>query len=87
MNRQNQVSVSGAQGVMKNTRTEQLIDLFVELCFEDINDVKRISQFHLLSLQLGFDKSEIVKVIEIGKLEYQTLMDEIYKVYIESELT
>jgi hypothetical protein len=55
----------------------QLIDVFVEICFDDINSAQRISQFKILALQLGYSQKEIQKVVIIGRSEYSKLLDEI----------
>jgi hypothetical protein len=55
----------------------QLIDVFVEICFEDIQSVSRITQFKLLGNQMGYSEMEISKVIQIGTSEYQKLLGEV----------
>lgn len=78
MNRQKQISAISLNVFEPNTKIEQIIDLFVEMCFENINDAKRISQFKLLGLQLGFTINDIERVIEMGKSEYKRLMNMMY---------
>ena len=55
----------------------QLIDVFIELCFDDINSAQRTSQFKILALQLGYSQKDIQKVVIIGRSEYSKLLDEI----------
>lgn len=86
MNRHKQLSETRLQDIKPNRQIEELIDLYVELCFEDINDINKVSQFQLLGMQLGYGSSQIRKVIELGKSEYRTLLDEIHTAYVESEL-
>ena len=86
MNEQNQISATALNVFEPNTKIEQIIDLFVEMCFEDIYNVKRVSQFKLLGIQLGFSTNDVEKVIEMGKEEYNTLMDEISKTFLTNDL-
>lgn len=62
----------------------QLIDLFVDMCFDDIKSTARISQFRLIGIQMGYTPLNIDKVIDIGKSEYQTLLDEINQDFVSS---
>ncbi len=55
----------------------QLIDLFVDMCFFDINNPAVIYQFKLVAKQLDYSIEIINKVVELGKSEYQELYDEI----------
>lgn len=54
-----------------------LIDLFVDMCFEHINNVVCITQFKLVSAQMGYPKDMIEQVVEMGKSEYEKMLSEI----------
>jgi hypothetical protein len=43
-----------------------LIDMFVELCFEDIESAARITKFKLFGVQMGYSEILVDKVIKIG---------------------
>ena len=53
-----------------------LIDVFVDMCFDDINSIQRISQFKILGLQLGHTQTVIERVVTMGKSEYSKLLSE-----------
>ena len=61
----------------ENSDVIPLIDLFVEMCFEDIHSTIRISQFKLISAQMGYSSDIITHVIELGQSEYHKMLDEI----------
>jgi hypothetical protein len=61
----------------ENTDVIPLIDLFVEMCFEDIHNVLRITQFKLVSAQMGYSKDMIDHVTGLGQNEYNKMLDEI----------
>ena len=69
----------------ENTDVIPLIDLFVEMCFEDINNVLRITQFKLVSAQMGYSTDMIAHVIELGQSEYHKMLDEINSKVFELE--
>lgn len=54
-----------------------LIELFVELNFNDIHNEVLLFQFRILANKIGFSKDEIEKVIQLGHSEYLNLMQEI----------
>jgi hypothetical protein len=64
----------------------QFIDLFVDMCFDDINSKARISQFRMLGIQLGFSELETNDVVKMGKSEYTKMLDEINKTMIQPGL-
>ena len=57
----------------------QLIDLFVDMCFYDINSPIAIYQFKLVAKQLQFSSEMIERVVELGKSEYHELYAEMEK--------
>lgn len=64
----------------KPTHSEtQLIDLFVEMCFYDINNPALIFQFKIVAQQLNYSQEVIDRVVDLGKSEYQELYAEIEK--------
>tara|TARA_R110002050_G_scaffold221792_2_gene357656 strand:+ start:13201 stop:13464 length:264 start_codon:yes stop_codon:yes gene_type:complete len=77
MKRTKQMAATVSTVVKPTGNITPLIDLFVEMCFENIQNDFQISQFKLVGMQLGYTESETERVVEIGKLEYQTLLDEI----------
>lgn len=86
MNELKQISGSSVNVLSPQGNMEQIIDLFVEMCFDDVHDAKRISQFKLTGMQLGFSLKDLYMVVEMGKAEYKTLLDEINKAFLTNEL-
>ncbi len=64
---------------LRNEGTEvvPLIDLFVDMCFENINNIVCITQFKLVSLQIGYPKDMIEQVVDMGRSEYDKMLSEI----------
>jgi hypothetical protein len=58
-------------------RDYQLIDLFVDMCFYDIDNPAVIFQFKVLASNLNYTASQTNKVVEIGRKEYVRLFNEI----------
>ena len=77
MNNKNTITANQSNQSTFQDNIFQLIDVFVELCFADINSAQRTSQFKILALQLGYSQEEIQKVVIIGRSEYSKLLDEV----------
>ena len=86
MNRLKQISAIVSSPVQETGDMTQLIDLFVDMCFDEINSKGRISQFKMLGSQLGFSEFETDQVVEMGKSEYAKMLDEINKAMVDSTL-
>lgn len=54
-----------------------LIDLFVDMCFAHMNNAFCITQFKLVSAQMGYPIDMIEQVVEMGKSEYEKMLSEI----------
>lgn len=52
----------------------QLIDLFVEMNFSQIENELSISQFKIIAIQIGYPLEMIDQVIELGTDEYYKLL-------------
>ena len=55
----------------------QLIDLFVDLNFEDIHNETLLLQFKIVAMKIGYPIEMIDRVIKLGKSEYTKMMFEI----------
>lgn len=55
----------------------QLIDLFVDLNFTQLEDERAISQFKVLAIQMGYPIDMINSVIKLGIDEYYKLLVEV----------
>ena len=86
MNGLKQTSAIAHSPIQQKGDMTQLIDLFVDMCFDDINSKGRISQFKMLGSQLGFSEFETEKVVDMGKSEYAKMLDEINKAMVKSAL-
>ena len=87
MNGFNQISMASVSQIKPMEKISQLIDLFVDMCFDDINSQARVSQFKVLGVQLGFSEVETNNVVELGKSEYTKMLDELNKVFAQPALT
>ncbi|MGB0806467.1 MAG: hypothetical protein ACPGRC_07235 [Salibacteraceae bacterium] len=67
-----------------NNKETQLIDLFVDMCFYDIENPAVIFQFKVLATQLKYPIHQIDKVVEIGKKEYAQVFSAIENQIIEA---
>lgn len=57
-----------------SNREIQLIDLFVDLCFHQMDNPLTFIQFKKLAYDLKYSFNEIDHVIKIGKNEYEKLV-------------
>lgn len=55
----------------------QLIDLFVDMNFSDIESPLRLLQFRMVAQNVGYPNSMIDRVVDLGKNEYQKLLSEL----------
>lgn len=62
----------------------ELIDLFVELNFNDIHNEALLMQFRIVAKNVGYPDSMIDRVIKLGRSEYSKLMEEVKKAKNES---
>ena len=86
MNTLKQISAISGSPMKPFNEMTQLIDLFVDMCFDDINSTTRISQFKLLGIQLGFSEMDTQKVVDMGKSEYGSLLNEMNKALVKPDL-
>ena len=86
MNTLKQISAISVSPMKPFNEITQLIDLFVDMCFDDINSTARILQFKLLGIQLGFSEMDTQKVVDMGKSEYGSLLNEINKALVKPDL-
>lgn len=56
-----------------NRREVELINLFVEICFLDIDNPVTIYQFSQTALMLDYSKKEIEWVVEVGQRQYRMM--------------
>lgn len=68
-----------------NLNVTQLIDLFVDMNFAQIENKAAISQFKILAIQIGYPLDMIDQVIALGMDEYFKLLIEVDNVLGESE--
>lgn len=54
-----------------------LIDLFVDLNYDDIHNEVLLLQFRIVANKIGYSKDEVDRVIKLGQSEYTKLMQEI----------
>ena len=71
----------------RHWNVNELIELFVELNFEDITNETLLMQFRLLAFKIGFPKKMVEHVIKLGMSEYVSLMKEVEDSGIKKEST
>jgi len=64
----------------------ELIELFVELNFNDIYNETLLMQFRIVAQNVGYPTSMIDRVIKLGRSEYSKLMEEVNKAKTENSL-
>ena len=64
-------------GLNENWDVNELIDLFVDLNFEDIQNETLLYQFKSVARTIGYPLEMIDRVVKLGESEYSKLMSEI----------
>lgn len=75
-----------ASATLEHWDVNELIELFVELNFNDIYNETLLMQFRIVAIKVGYPSSMIDRVIKLGRTEYSKLMEEVNKAKTENSL-
>ncbi len=77
MNKNNEIRGDQDQLSTMPRDIKDLVDLYVEMNFNDIYNPSLLFQFKIVATQLGFTIEMIERVMKLGRSEYENLMKEV----------